>query len=80
MTSSVFHLQLHLEGQQFVSFKSIENVDRILSNPMIQKTMLTEFFVMNRTNKDVMQLLLLYKEFPEYFVWSFKEKIWTRQK
>nr|XP_018632420.1 uncharacterized protein LOC108942817 isoform X2 [Nicotiana tomentosiformis]XP_033516605.1 uncharacterized protein LOC108942817 isoform X2 [Nicotiana tomentosiformis] len=50
MTSSVFHLQLHLEGQQFVSFKSIENVDRILSNPMIRKTMLTEFFVMNRTN------------------------------
>jgi len=80
MTPSVFHLQLHLEGQQFVSFKSIENVDRILSNPMIRKTMLTEFFVMNRTNKDAMQLLLLYKEFPEYFVWSFKEKMWTRRK
>ncbi|XP_075080477.1 uncharacterized protein LOC107824485 [Nicotiana tabacum] len=79
MTPSVFHLQLHLEGQQFVSFKSIENVDRILSNLMIRKTMLTEFFVMNRTNKDAMQLLLLYKEFPEYFVWSFKEKMWTRR-
>ncbi|XP_070026003.1 uncharacterized protein [Nicotiana sylvestris] len=56
MTPSVFHLQLYLEGQQFVSFKSIENVDRILSNSMIQKIMLTEFFVMNRTNKDAMQL------------------------
>ncbi|XP_075074829.1 uncharacterized protein LOC142162380 [Nicotiana tabacum] len=42
--------------------------------------MLTEFFVMNRTNKDAMQLLLLNKEFPEYFVWSFKEKMWTRRK
>ncbi|XP_019233403.1 PREDICTED: uncharacterized protein LOC109214007 [Nicotiana attenuata] len=80
MTPSVFHLQLHLEGQQFVSFKSIENVDRILSNPMIRKTMLTEFFVMNRTDKNAMQLLLLYKEFPEYFVWSPKEKMWTRRK
>ncbi|XP_075074469.1 uncharacterized protein LOC142162063 [Nicotiana tabacum] len=33
-----------------------------------------------RTNKDAMQLLLLYKEFPEYFVWSSKEKMWTRRK
>ncbi|XP_016507130.2 uncharacterized protein LOC107824838 [Nicotiana tabacum] len=80
MTPTVFHLQLHLEGQQFVSFKSIENIDRIFSNPMIRKTMLTEFFVMNRTDKDAMQMLLLYKEFSEYFVWSPKEKMWTRRK
>lgn len=49
MNPSVYHLQLHLEGQQFVSFKSTESVNRILHNPVIKKTMLTEFFSMNGT-------------------------------
>ncbi|XP_060212759.1 uncharacterized protein LOC132640260 isoform X2 [Lycium barbarum] len=40
MTPSVYHLQLHLKGQQFVSFKSTESVHGILNNPMIKKTML----------------------------------------
>ncbi|XP_049345373.1 uncharacterized protein LOC125809839 [Solanum verrucosum] len=80
MTPSVYHLQLHLQGQQFVFFKSIDKVDKILNNPTIGKTMLTEFFAMNRTNTDAMQLSLLYKEFPEYFVWSTKDKMWTRRK
>lgn len=52
MTPSVYHLQLHLEGQQYVSFKSTESINTITRNPMIRKTMLTEFFVMNQTNKD----------------------------
>ncbi|XP_019228608.1 PREDICTED: uncharacterized protein LOC109209740 [Nicotiana attenuata] len=59
MTPSVYHLQLHLDGQQFVYFKSTQTINSIVNNPMIRKTMLTEFFVMNRENKDA----LLYKEF-----------------
>lgn len=45
MLPLVYHLQMHLEEQQFVSFKSTENIERILANPMIRKTMLTEFFL-----------------------------------
>lgn len=49
-------------------------------NPMIRKTMLTEFFVMNQTDDYAIELKLLYKEFPEYFVWSVTDKTWTRRK
>ncbi|KAL3352294.1 hypothetical protein AABB24_020373 [Solanum stoloniferum] len=79
MSPSVYHLQLHLENQQFVSFKTADNIDKIMNNPMIRKTMLTEYFLMNRTNEYAKQLNLLYKEFPQYFVWSKSYKIWTRR-
>lgn len=79
MSPSVYHLQLHLENQQFVSFKIADNIDKIMNNPMIKKTMLTEFFLMNKTNEYAKQLNLLYKEFPQYFVWSKSYKMWTRR-
>nr|XP_016443959.1 PREDICTED: uncharacterized protein LOC107769265 [Nicotiana tabacum] len=41
--------------------------------------MLTEFFLMNRGNKDAKNLNLLYREFSEYFVWSSTDKTWTRR-
>ncbi|XP_019236509.1 PREDICTED: uncharacterized protein LOC109216777 [Nicotiana attenuata] len=80
MNPSVYHLQLHLDGQQFVSFKSTANIDTVVNNPMIRKTMLTEFFYMNETNDDAIELNLLYKEFPEHFVWSVSDKMWSRRK
>ena len=78
MTPSVFQLQLHLDGQQFVSFKNNQTVDQIINNPMIKKTMLTEFFLMNKINNDAINLNLLYKEFPQHFVWSSSYKMWSR--
>ncbi|XP_059308268.1 uncharacterized protein LOC132059626 isoform X1 [Lycium ferocissimum] len=45
MNPSVLQLQLHLKGQQFVSFKSNADINTILNNPMIKMTMLTEFFL-----------------------------------
>lgn len=41
--------------------------------------MLTEFFAMNRTNDHAINMKLLYKEFPEHFVWSPSDKMWTRR-
>ncbi|XP_047263846.1 uncharacterized protein LOC107842271 [Capsicum annuum] len=46
---------------------------------MINKTMLTEFFLMNATNKDAKELNLLYQDFSQYFVWSSSYKIWTKR-
>ncbi|XP_070013113.1 uncharacterized protein [Nicotiana sylvestris] len=37
MSPSVYRLQLHLEGQQFISFKSNTDIQTILNNPMIQE-------------------------------------------
>ncbi|KAG5568540.1 hypothetical protein H5410_064442 [Solanum commersonii] len=35
MSPSVSHLQLHLEGQQFVSFRNDTDIHTIVNNPMI---------------------------------------------
>ncbi|XP_060210557.1 uncharacterized protein LOC132637494 [Lycium barbarum] len=79
MSPNVYRLQLHLKGQQFVSFKSNANINMIVNNPMIRKTMLTEFFYMNKIDKYAIELNLLYKEFPEHFEWSSNEKFWARR-
>ncbi|XP_060210795.1 uncharacterized protein LOC132637774 [Lycium barbarum] len=79
MSPSVYRLQLHLEGQQFVSFKKNMDVNAIVNNPMIRKIMLTEFFYMNRTDHHATELNLLYREFPEHFVWSSGENFWARR-
>ncbi|XP_019229599.1 PREDICTED: uncharacterized protein LOC109210611 [Nicotiana attenuata] len=80
MLPTVCPLQLHLKGQHFVSFRSCANVDTLVNNPLIKQTMLTQFFEMNRTNAEAMELNLLYQEFPEHFVWSSTEKMWTPRK
>ncbi|XP_049406434.1 uncharacterized protein LOC125870124 [Solanum stenotomum] len=80
MNPSVYHLQLHLKDQQFVSFKTTADLNTILNNPAIRRTMLTEFFSMNTTNRKAIELQLLYKDFPQYFVWSTRDKMWTQRK
>uniref|UniRef100_A0A0V0GJA4 Putative ovule protein n=1 Tax=Solanum chacoense TaxID=4108 RepID=A0A0V0GJA4_SOLCH len=35
---------------------------------------------MNRENDDAKKLNLLYKEFPQHFVWSVQYKIWSHRK
>ncbi|KAG5598903.1 hypothetical protein H5410_030273 [Solanum commersonii] len=80
MNPCVYHIQLHLDGQQLVSFKSTDNIDKVINNPMIKKTMLIEFFAMNKVNKEAVTLNLLYREFLEFFVWSTSYRIWTHRK
>ncbi|XP_004252145.2 uncharacterized protein [Solanum lycopersicum] len=80
MSPSIYRLQLHLQGQQFVSFKSNTDINSILNNPTMRKTMLTEFFYMNKTDKYDIELNLLYKQFPEYFVWLSSGKFWASRK
>lgn len=41
MNPNVYHLQLHLPNQQFVSFKTTTNLASILKNPGNRRTMLT---------------------------------------
>nr|XP_009786690.1 PREDICTED: uncharacterized protein LOC104234759 isoform X2 [Nicotiana sylvestris] len=80
MTPSVYHLQLYLEGQQYVSFKITKSINAILKKFMIRKTMLTDLFVMNQIDDYAIELKQLNKEIPEYFVWLVTDKTWTRRK
>nr|XP_027067673.1 ATP-dependent DNA helicase RRM3-like [Coffea arabica] len=80
MTPSVYALQVHLLGEQMVSFHRRTNLADLVADVDFSKTMLTEFFYMNQTNKDAQKLNLLYKQFPEFFVWSPGKKRWSKRK
>lgn len=49
---TVMSLQLHLEDQQLNSFRKYDNLARITNDDSSSRTMLTEYFRMNQTNKE----------------------------
>ena len=76
----VLALQLHLPNYQYTSFRPTDSIDQVKNNTFLQKTMLTEFFWMNATDEYAKSLNLLYREFPEFFVWESNERRWHRRK
>ncbi|KAF5450203.1 hypothetical protein F2P56_030572 [Juglans regia] len=78
MHPSVYSLHLHLEDQHLVAFHAHDNLNNVLRSDFTAKSMLTEFFSTNQANENARKLL--YKEFPETFVWNQQHKIWTPRK
>ncbi|XP_027174540.1 uncharacterized protein LOC113774172 [Coffea eugenioides] len=77
---AVIVLHLHLQDYQSMPFHEDRPLQDIIQDERLQRTMLTEFFVLNRTNKQTQDLNLLYKEFPQYFVWDEDDRIWYPRK
>ncbi|XP_071939291.1 uncharacterized protein [Coffea arabica] len=77
---SVMTMHLHLQNHQSISFAENQTLDDVLANERNSRTMLTEFFSMNRTNKRAQNLNCLYKEFPKYFTWDEGDRIWMDRK
>ncbi|XP_071939107.1 uncharacterized protein [Coffea arabica] len=77
---AVIVLHLHLQDYQPVSFHEDRPLQDMIEDERLHRTMLTEFFAMNRTNKQAEDLNLLYKEFPQYFVWDEDNRIWYARK
>ncbi|KAG7960213.1 hypothetical protein I3843_10G112200 [Carya illinoinensis] len=75
MYPSVYSLHLHLEDQHKVTFRANEDLINVLNSNRSAKSMLTEFFVLNRVDENARTLL--YKEFLEFYVWSQQYKEWT---
>ncbi|KAG5546078.1 hypothetical protein RHGRI_018302 [Rhododendron griersonianum] len=80
MHPSVIALQLHLENCQVVGFKKSTNLDNVADLEFFSRTMLTQFFHMNRYDKDAKKGKFLYKDFPVAFVWSTKMRCWTKRR
>ncbi|XP_060667916.1 uncharacterized protein LOC132799625 [Ziziphus jujuba] len=78
MHPHVMTLQIHLENKQMMSFKNSVNLQSVVNNDFFAKTMLTEYFVMNRVKVNSRQLL--YREFPAHYVWSSQFKTWNIRK
>ncbi|KAG7945229.1 hypothetical protein I3843_15G142000 [Carya illinoinensis] len=78
MYPSVYSLHLHLEDKHQVTFRANEDLINVLNSDRSAKSMLTEFFALNQVDENAKTLL--YKEFPEFYVWSQQYKEWTRRK
>ncbi|KAG7980703.1 hypothetical protein I3843_05G196400 [Carya illinoinensis] len=78
MYPSVYSLHLHLEDQHLVSFRAHEDLNNVLNSYTSKKSMLTEFFYRNQIDENARKLL--YREFPEKFVWDSQCRIWTPRK
>jgi len=57
---------------QLITFRNHNNLKGIINNELSSKTMLTEYFSMNKINLHARQHL--YKNFPEKFVWDKNTK------
>ncbi|XP_073152242.1 uncharacterized protein [Henckelia pumila] len=77
MYPSVFRLQVHLPNQQSIRFRSDQHVSDVIGDDDNSKTMLTEFFTMNKdlelTGK------YLYREFTEFYRWIQSQRKWVRR-
>ncbi|XP_041016181.1 uncharacterized protein LOC121258704 [Juglans microcarpa x Juglans regia] len=78
MHPTVYSLHLHLENQHLVTFPAKQSLNNIVNSDFYAKSMLTKIFSTDRVNEN--SRTLLYKEFPEFFVWSNQHKTWTPRK
>ncbi|XP_027126648.2 uncharacterized protein [Coffea arabica] len=80
ISPSVILLHLHLQNCQSMCFDESQPLTDVIQDDKLSRTMLTEFFSMNRTNENAENLNLLYKEFPQHFVWDQDDRIWYTRK
>ncbi|XP_062103329.1 uncharacterized protein LOC133814378 [Humulus lupulus] len=66
MSPAVYNLPLHLEDQHSVTFRANDDLINILNLDCSRKTMLTQFFALNRVDEN--EKKLLYKQIPEYYI------------
>ncbi|KAL3831157.1 hypothetical protein ACJIZ3_019959 [Penstemon smallii] len=76
----VIVMPVHLPNHQLLRFGILRPFEEVISNTLSGKTMLTEFFAMNSFDPDAKRLNLLYKDFPEYFVWETVNRKWKLRK
>jgi len=74
MSPPVLQMQVHLEGMHMVAYKSTDNLNNVAQSEKSQRSMLTEYFNVNRSNPAACQYL--YREFPEHFSWNKSKKFW----
>ena len=68
----VLQMQVHLEGMHMVAYKSTDNLNNVVYSEKSQRSMLTEYFKVNRLNPAARRYL--YREFPEHFTWNKSKK------
>ncbi|KAL1333322.1 uncharacterized protein [Arachis hypogaea] len=75
---AVQRLSFHLPGRNPILYEDGEDIDDILSKPGIDQSMFTAWMEANNNYSEAKELI--YSEFPRFFVYNKKEKIWSRRK
>lgn len=73
---SVFRLQIHLPGQQNVTFKGTSSLSNIINDEQ-KKMMLTEYFESNKIDPDARNYT--YREFSQHYIWNNTARKWTKR-
>ncbi|GAA0161915.1 hypothetical protein LIER_18122 [Lithospermum erythrorhizon] len=68
MYPAMLQLQVHLPNFQSIQFEDDVDLEEILQNERLRRTMLTKIFRINATDPEVKRLKLLFKDFPRYYV------------
>lgn len=79
MHPSVLQLQIHLPNMQSISFRSHENIARVINDNARTQTMLTKIFEVNKQYEGNSDVGLLYSEMPEHYIWDKSNKIWKKR-
>ncbi|KAL3810378.1 hypothetical protein ACJIZ3_000028 [Penstemon smallii] len=75
---SVVRLQVHLPNMQQVQFYCHQRISDVLNEERNQRTMLTDFFRVYNEGTEENQYL--YRDFPRYYRWLAKERIWQKRR
>lgn len=74
MSPPVLQMQVHLPGMHMVPFNDKDNLEDVARRSQSQRSMLTEYFRMNREDPNAHKYL--YREFPEHYTWNKSKKLW----
>ncbi|XP_021832238.1 uncharacterized protein LOC110772138 [Prunus avium] len=74
----VERLQIHLPNMHQVRFQSDQIIENTLTDERLNKTMLIEFFTLNRNDAEAGRYL--YREIPEHYRWICSERGWSKRK
>jgi hypothetical protein len=75
---SVERLAVHLLNKHVVRFRAKASLPELVNNNLLQKTMLTEWFVANIKNPSARSLT--YCDFPTKWSWVAENKKWVKRK
>ncbi|CAN0900841.1 ATP-dependent DNA helicase PIF1 [Linum grandiflorum] len=77
-STPVSRLSIHLPGEQPITYEERQSITSIINRPDVEKTMLTEWFQLNRSYPTARKYT--YSDIPNAFVWDKQCSQWTPRK
>jgi hypothetical protein len=76
--SAVKRLPVHLPNENNITYDAHASIERIVSDPIHRRTMLTSWFEANQIFEEARELT--YCDFPSKWRWDESSRTWVRRK